>query len=93
MHKKVKFLIFSMIIVAGGASAQQKQLQLFNIQYLTKKYTPQHTTPTPFIQPNFYAIGLGAVCRQEIKWDKKLPVNFRFRLGSVEQCNAYERKK
>lgn len=81
-----------MIIVADGAFAQQNNTQLLLLQAFTQKTTRIQAPPTRFISPSFYAAGLGIVCKQEIKWDKKLPVNFRFRLGSVEQCNALEGK-
>ena len=46
-----------------------------------------------FLPADFYAKQLGFFCRQEIKFDKVTKIPFRFRLGSVEQCNWLEGKK
>lgn len=35
----------------------------------------------------------GFFCRQELKWDKKLPTQLRFRLGSHEACDRLEGKR
>ena len=34
----------------------------------------------------------GFFCRQELKWDKALPTQLRFRVGSMESCNYLEGK-
>jgi hypothetical protein len=35
----------------------------------------------------------GFFCRQELKWEKISKVPFRFRLGSVQQCDRLEGKR
>lgn len=35
---------------------------------------------------------LGFFCRQEMKLEKAFKIPFRFRLGSLKQCNYYEGK-
>jgi hypothetical protein len=35
----------------------------------------------------------GFFCRQELKWEKTIKVPFRFRLGSVQQCDRLEGKR
>lgn len=47
----------------------------------------------PILAPDFYSKQLGFFCRQEIKMDKAIKIPFRFRLGSVEQCNWLEGKR
>ena len=47
----------------------------------------------PFLRADFYSQQLGFFCKQEIKMDKALKIPFRFRLGSVEQCNWLEGKR
>lgn len=47
----------------------------------------------PILPADHYSKQLGFFCRQEIKMDKVLKVPFRFRLGSVEQCNWLEGKR
>ena len=46
----------------------------------------------PFLSPQFYSSQLGFFCKQEIKFDKITKIPFRFRLGSVEQCDRLEGK-
>ena len=50
------------------------------------------TIPSTFLSPGFYASQLGFFCKQEIKLDKITKVPFRFRLGSVAECNRLEGK-
>ena len=53
------------------------------------------SSPTykPFMPADFYSKQLGFFCKQEIKMDKAIKIPFRFRLGSVEQCNWLEGKR
>lgn len=58
---------------------------------------PHRTTRLPLqtqvIAPNFYVQQLGFFCKQEIKMDKITRVPFRFRLGSVDDCDRLEGKR
>jgi hypothetical protein len=48
----------------------------------------------PFtFQKDNYVKNLAFFCRQEWKLEKALKVPFRFRVGSLEQCNLLEGKK
>jgi hypothetical protein len=42
--------------------------------------------------PNTYAQSLGLFCKNELKLDKLTPMQFRFRLGSLEYTNWMEQK-
>ena len=46
----------------------------------------------PLLSPGFYAANLGFFCKQEIKLEKVIKVPFKFRLGSVQKCDAMEGK-
>ena len=48
--------------------------------------------PRSFLSPQYYSSQLGFFCKQEIKFDKITKIPFRFRLGSVEQCDRLEGK-
>jgi len=45
------------------------------------------------LQKDDYVKNLAFFCRQEWKLEKALKVPFRFRVGSLEQCNMLEGKK
>jgi len=54
----------------------------------------QHQPPPikQVIAPDFYVTNLGFFCKQEIKFEKATKIPFRFRLGSVEDCDRMEGK-
>ena len=47
----------------------------------------------PVIAPNFYVTQLGFFCKQEIKLEKTTKIPFRFRIGSIEDCDRMEGKQ
>ena len=46
----------------------------------------------PFLSPGYYASQLGFFCKQEIKLEKTAKIPFKFRLGSVDDCDRMEGK-
>lgn len=63
----------------------------FNGKWLINK---QRLPPSnkQVIAPDFYVSNLGFFCKQEIKFEKATKISFRFRLGSVEDCDRMEGK-
>ena len=49
--------------------------------------------PVQVIPQNYYTQHFGVMCRQELILEKATKIPFRFRLGSLQQCNYYEGKK
>lgn len=47
----------------------------------------------PFLSANYYATQLGFFCKQELKFEKVVKIPFKFRLGSVEDCDKLEGKR
>lgn len=86
------------------ASAQQRNLvnnstpQLFNTQFINSISSldkENGTLPTSLsaIAPNYYTQHFGIMCKQELAIEKVTKIPFRFRLGSLQQCNYLEGKK
>ncbi len=50
------------------------------------------TSTKPFLSPGYYASQLGFFCKQEIKLEKTAKIPFKFRLGSVDDCDRMEGK-
>lgn len=91
-----------MIFVGGAARAQEAALlpplRVFRYQLPVENtfngISKSITIPVTAIPGSaFYTGNLGFFCRQELKWDKVTTIPFRFRLGSVEQCDFLEGKR
>jgi hypothetical protein len=94
-----------MVFVAGAAFSQvqvAKDGRMILLQTPTSK--PIHINgaikagatlplPKPVIAPDFYVTQLGFFCKQEIKFEKAIKIPFRFRLGSVDDCDRMEGKR
>lgn len=99
-YKKCEILIFCMVFVAGAAFCQPKTLQSpagrpFSGFFSRLQGVPP-AGPVGFRQPvtgQAWVGSLGFFCRQEIRFNRQLPVQLRFRLGSVEQCDFLEGKR
>jgi len=105
VYKKAKLLFFCMIFVAGNSYCQNLQplKTTFSLLKTTVKLIPtgvllnqdyrQITSPPPFLSPGYYASQLGFFCKQEIIFEKTAKIPFKFRLGTVEDCDRMEGKK
>ncbi len=61
-----------------------------NLFFLDNQKSEQKSSPV--LSANFYVTQLGFFCRQEIKLEKITKIPFRFRLGSVSECDWLEGK-
>ncbi len=50
------------------------------------------TTNLPLIPEDYYASSLGFFCKKELQLEKITAIPFKFRLGSVQQCDRLEGK-
>jgi len=93
-----------MIFVSNEIFAQRKTFQKENLLFTQLAKTESATAfPTnsltgttlqsqPFLSPQFYSSQLGFFCKQELKFNKITKIPFRFRLGSIDQCDRLEGK-
>ncbi len=93
-----------MIFVAASAFSQKlpaKSAQMLLLQNLPKavptsvisiKKLSVSNAPKQIISPGLYVSQLGFFCKQEIKLEKVTKIPFRFRLGSIEDCDRMEGK-
>lgn len=86
------FLLCSFISHAQKAIVEKKFIQKFNE---IRASNTLNTTPIQLntIPQNYYTQHFGIMCKQELAIEKMTKVPFRFRLGSLEQCNYLEGKK
>lgn len=96
------FLVFSLVAQNKTGEYQRRQLPVklsfFNSQpiglpaytILIQNTTPQEISKTPFFQTP--SIKQGIFCQLEMKLQNVTAIPFRFRLGSLAQCNYYEGK-
>lgn len=104
MNKKGKLVIFCMIFVVSYAFSQKNsflynQAPVFNgfkkpmpASILLNNALFTNLPNKPYILPTFYYTQLGFFCKQEIKFEKITKIPFKFRLGSIEECNRLEGK-
>lgn len=49
--------------------------------------------PLSIIPSNYYTANFGIICKKELAFEKATKIPFRFRLGSLQQCNFMEGKR
>ena len=87
------FLIFPCI---SQAQTAKKEITVPQDNILKGKPTAHFTGniyKLEVIPQNFYTQHFGFMCRKELSFEKATKIPFRFRLGSLQQCNYYEGKK
>ena len=57
------------------------------------KPTVNFSKPFTVIPQNYYTQHFGIMCKKELAIEKATKIPFRFRVGSLQQCNYLEGKK
>jgi hypothetical protein len=99
MKLKMLFLFFCTIFVVEQVFCQKTSLPStvktpFSFNYYNKKIPSCFVlTGKPIIPMNYAVHDYAFFCRQEWKWERQTGIPFRFRLGSLADCNRLEGKK
>jgi hypothetical protein len=99
MKLKMLFLFFCTIFVVDAVFCQKTSFLSsvkapFSI-YSSNKKLPSFIllTAKPIVPMNYAVHDYAFFCRQEWKWERQTGIPFRFRLGSLAECNRLEGKK
>ncbi len=78
----------------SGTELFQKSNSSFNTVYKPDNKKAQNFPgPSSLIPMNYYTQHFGLMCKKELAIEKATKIPFRFRLGSLQQCNYLEGKK
>ena len=83
-------------IKLSDTELSQKQLPKPAFSLINKTNNKEAVNPyQPFavIPQNFYTQHFGIMCKKELVIEKATKIPFRFRLGSLQQCNYLEGKR
>jgi hypothetical protein len=78
-----------------GPEITQKYLPKvdFNSTKTNNKEFPNTLRPFTLIAQDYYTQHFGFMCKKELAIEKATKIPFRFRLGSLQQCNYLEGKR
>jgi hypothetical protein len=80
-------------LVAAAANGQIRfQMKPISNVTITKADSLKYNTVN-ILSPNHYVKGLAFFCKQELQFEKRTKIPFRFRLGSLDYVNRLEGKK
>jgi hypothetical protein len=80
-------------LVAAAANGQIRfQMKPISNVTITKADSLKYNTVN-ILSPNHYVKGLAFFCKQELQFEKRTKIPFRFRLGSLDYVNKLEGKK
>ncbi len=88
--KKICFFVNLLLIVHLGVKAQ---LTVYPLQHSEKNISDNiKNSPIYALPENYYSSNLGFFCKKELQFQKAVKLSVKFRLGTVEYCNAIEGK-
>jgi hypothetical protein len=82
---------YAQLPVASDSLQHNKRPPSFNLLRTMPAMPANRPPATLSLRASFFSPGF--FCRQEVRLDRKLPVPFRFRLGSMQYCDWLEQKQ
>jgi hypothetical protein len=87
---------FSSAQIAFSVNFQNKEIAKPQYNLIAKPNNKEVLKPSlafEAIPQNYYTQHFGIMCKKELALEKATKIPFRFRLGSLQQCNYLEGKK
>ena len=81
------------IKISGTETFQKPGLSFNSVYNSYNKRALNFSRPFAIIPQNYYIQHFGIMCKKELAIEKATKIPFKFRLGSVQQCNYLEGKK
>jgi len=90
--RQICFLATFLLCASTTVSAQRRNDTLFHAIKMSKDSNSIKTIPIFMLSSNYYAANLGFFCKKEMLVEKTVKFPIKFRLGSVQYCDAMEGK-
>lgn len=88
--RQICFLAAFFLLAGFSVSAQRRNDSAFHAIKMSKDSIK--TIPNFLLPSDYYACNLGFFCKKEILVEKAVKFPIKFRLGSVQYCDAMEGK-